>query len=60
MFEKITVKNFTTLTGFSALVRAGMYLAGQTERAEEGGFRYKVSEDRRGNTVVKISGGNEI
>ena len=32
---KITVRNYTTLTDYAALLRAGMYLAGKKEEAEE-------------------------
>ncbi len=52
---KITVRNFTTLSDFSALIRAGLYLAGRIEEAEENGFCYKVSKDRRNGVVVKIT-----
>lgn len=31
---KITVRNYTTLTDYAALLRAGMYLAGKKEEAE--------------------------
>lgn len=30
---KITVRNYTTLTDYAALLRAGMYLAGKKEEA---------------------------
>ena len=52
---KITVRNFTTLTEFSALMRASLYLAGRVEEAEENGFRLKVTQNRRGGTVVKLT-----
>lgn len=39
---KITVRNYTTLTDYAALLRAGMYLAGKKEEAEDNGFRFKV------------------
>lgn len=55
MAGKIIVRNFTTLTDFSALVRAGLYLAGQKEEAETNGVHCKVFENRRGETVVKIT-----
>lgn len=55
MFEKITVKNFTTLTDFSALMRASLYLAGKTEEATESGFCFKVQHTRRGGIVVKVT-----
>ncbi len=52
---KITVKNFTTLTEFSALMRASLFLAGRKEEAEENGFQIKVLQSRRGGTVVKLT-----
>ena len=52
---KITVRNFTTLTEFSALMRVSLYLAGRVEEAEENGFRLKVTQNRRGGTVVKLT-----
>lgn len=52
---KITVKNFTTLTEYSALFRAALYLADKTEEAQEGGFHYKVQQDDRRGMVVKIT-----
>lgn len=55
MRGKITVKNFTTLTDFSALCRASLYLAGRKDEATENGIMIKVSETRRGGTTVKIT-----
>lgn len=52
---KITVKNFTTLTEFAALMRASLYLAGRVEEAEENGFHLKVMQSRRGGTVIKVT-----
>ncbi len=52
---KITVRNFTTLTESAALLRAGQFLAGNTELAEDGGFKFKVTEDKRAGTAVKIT-----
>ena len=42
---KITVKNFSTLTEYSALYRAALYLADKKVDAEKGGFHFKVRED---------------
>lgn len=52
---KITVRNYTTLTDYAALLRAGMYLAGKKEEAEDNGFRFKVTESERHGVVVKIA-----
>ncbi len=52
---KITVRNFTTLTDYAALIRAGRCLAGYQNEAEEGGFRIKVTESERHGVVVKIT-----
>ena len=49
---KITVRNYTTLTDYAALLRAGMYLAGKKEEAEDNGFRFKVTESERLGVVV--------
>ena len=49
---KITVRNYTTLTDYAALLRAGMYLAGKKEEAEDNGFRFKVTESERHGVVV--------
>ena len=35
---KITVRNYTTLTDYAALLRAGRYLAGYKKEAEENGI----------------------
>lgn len=51
---KITVKNLTTLTDFSALIRAGMFLAGRTDEAEEGGFRFEMTSSEVA-TVIRIT-----
>ena len=40
----IKVKNRTTLTDFSALFRAALYLSGRKEEAEENSFKIKVRE----------------
>jgi len=37
------------------LLRAGMYLAGKKEEAEDNGFRFKVTESERHGVVVKIA-----
>ncbi len=55
MAGKITVKNHTTLTDYSALIRAGMYMAGCQKEAEEDGFCFKVSESDRHGIIVKIT-----
>ena len=52
---KITVRNYTTLTDYAALLRAGMDLAGKKEEAEDNGFRFKVTESERHGVVVKIA-----
>lgn len=52
---KITVRNYTALTDYAALLRAGMYLAGKKEEAEDNGFRFKVTESERHGVVVKIA-----
>lgn len=55
MNRKVTVRNFSTLTSSAALIRAGLYLGGEKETAEDGGFRFKVSESERHGTVVKVT-----
>lgn len=52
---KITVRNYTTLTDYAALCRAGRYLAGYQKEAEKGGFCFKVTENERHGVVVKIT-----
>lgn len=52
---KVTVRNYTTLKDYAALLRAGMYLAGKEEKAEDNGFRFKVTESERHGVVVKIA-----
>ena len=47
----VTVKNCTDLTDFSAVIRAGMYLAGQTSTAEAGGYRFERKDTLTGTTV---------
>lgn len=47
---KITVRNYTTLTDYAALLRAG-----KKEEAEDNGFRFKVTESERHGVVVKIA-----
>ena len=54
MAGKIVVKNFTTLTDYAALLRAGFYLAGKYEEAEENGYKFKVMDSQNG-VVVKIT-----
>ena len=50
----IKVRNLTTLTDFSALQRAALYLAGCKEAAEEGGFKFYVTNGAAG-TAVRIT-----
>ncbi len=47
----IKIKNHTTLTDFSALFRAALYLSGKKEEAEENGFRFSVRENGVNRTV---------
>lgn len=49
----VTVKNQTDLTDFSALIRCGLYLAGQTDEAEAGGYRFNRKNTLTG-TIVRI------
>ena len=50
----IKVKNSTTLTDFSALIRVGLYLAGEVEQATENGFSFQVNGNEVG-TIVTIT-----
>lgn len=50
----IKVKNLTTLTDYSALTRAALFLSGHKLHAEEGGFVFSVTKNEVG-TVVKIA-----
>ena len=50
----IKVKNRTTLTDFSALIRVGLYLAGEVEQATENGFSFQVNGNEVG-TIVTIT-----
>ena len=52
---KITVRNHTTLTEYAALLRAGRYLAGYHDEAEENGYHIKVSDSERHGVVVRIT-----
>lgn len=52
---KIIVRNYTTLTDYAALLRAGIYLGGKHGDAEEGGFRFRVTENGGHGVVVKIT-----
>ena len=52
---KITVRNFTTLTDYAALLRAGQYLAGYCREAQEGGFRFRITAGGRNGTIIKIT-----
>ena len=50
----IKVKNRTTLTDFSALIRVGLYLAGEVDQATENGFSFQVNGNEVG-TIVTIT-----
>lgn len=50
----IKVKNRTTLTDFSALIRVGLYLAGEVEQATENGFNFQVNGNEAG-TIVTVT-----
>ena len=50
----IKVRNRTTLTDFSALIRVGLYLAGEVEQATENGFDFRVGGNEVG-TIVTIT-----
>lgn len=50
----IKVKNRTTLTDFSALIRVGLYLAGEVDQATENGFSFQVNGSEVG-TIVTIT-----
>lgn len=50
----IKVKNRTTLTDFSALIRVGLYLAGEVDQAMENGFSFQVNGNEVG-TIVTIT-----
>lgn len=52
---KISVRNYTTLTDYAALLRAGMLPCWKKEEAEDNGFRFKVTESERHGVVVKIA-----
>lgn len=52
---KIIITNLTDLTDFSAVIRAGLYLAGERNQATESGFKFHVGEDIRGNVTVKVT-----
>lgn len=55
----IIVKNRTTLTDFSALIRVGLYLAGEVEQATENGFSFQVNGNEVG-TIVTITEAKKI
>ena len=48
----IKVKNRTTLTDFSALIRVGLYLSGNTAEATENGFQFQVNGNEAGIIVT--------
>ena len=50
----VKVKNRTTLTDFSALIRVGLYLAGEVDQATENGFSFQVNGNEVG-TIVTIT-----
>lgn len=50
----IKVKNRTNLTDFSALIRVGLYLAGEVDQATENGFSFQVNGSEVG-TIVTIT-----
>lgn len=50
----IKVKNRTTLTDFSALIRVGLYLSGNVDEATEKGFQFQVNGNEAG-TIVTIT-----
>lgn len=50
----IKVKNRTTLADFSALIRVGLYLAGEVDQATENGFSFQVNGNEVG-TIVTIT-----
>ncbi len=50
----IKVKNRTTLTDFSALIRVGLYLAGNVAEATENGFNFQVNGNEAG-TIVTVT-----
>ena len=50
----IKVRNQTTLTDFSALQRAAIYLAGCKAEAENGGYEFKISKSELG-TIIRIT-----
>ncbi len=47
----IKVRNLTTLTDYSALTRAALYLSGHKSEAEDGGFEFKVTSCEVGTAV---------
>lgn len=55
MRGKVTVRNYTVLTDYAALIRAGVFLAGRHEEAEQGGYRFRVTEGGRNGVVVKVT-----
>lgn len=54
MRGKVTVRNYTVLMDHAAVLRAGMYLAGRHEEAEQGGYSFQVMESGRNGVVVKV------
>lgn len=51
----IKVKNLTTLTDFSALFRAALYLSGDPDQATEDGINVRVREGVNGTKVITIT-----
>lgn len=53
--ETIKIKNMTTLKDFSALCRASLYLSGNTQEAEKGGFSFEINVKITGTMVIVIT-----
>ena len=54
--QTIKIKNKTTLTDFSALFRAALYLSGDREQAEGGGIRIYARENGIHRTIMVTEG----
>lgn len=50
----IKIKNRTTLTDFSALIRAGLYLSGNVAEATQNGIEFRVTGNEAG-TVITVT-----
>lgn len=57
----IKIKNMTTLTDYSAIIRVGLYLSGNEKEAKENGFDFNVSSNEIGMivTVREVKGNVE-